>query len=211
MAGMGLVILGWGLSRRLDAAYYLTMVLLGVGIGASLFKGADYEEAILLAVILGMLLPARSRFYRHATLLAEPLSTEWLGSVLLVLIGVVALGEFRYRHVQYADTLWWRFALHADAPRFLRATAGALGVLAGFGLLRLLRPARPEPTLPDVAELDRAQGVLASATAAHAHLALWGDKALLGSAPGDAFLAYGVSGKCWVAMGDPVGPPAERT
>jgi phosphatidylglycerol lysyltransferase len=210
VAGMGLIILAWGLSRRLDAAYYLAVILLGVGIGASLFKGADYEEALLLTGILGLLVPARRRFYRRATLLAEPLSAEWVVSVVAVLIAVVVLGEFRYRHVQYSDELWWQFALHADASRFLRATVGALAALAGFGLLRLLRPAQPEPALPTGEELDRVAGVLRGLGPSQANLALIGDKAILWSESGAGFLSYGISGKCWVAMGDPVGSPADR-
>ena len=32
------------------------------------------------------------------------------------------LGLILYRHVPYRSELWWQFALHGDAPRFLRAT-----------------------------------------------------------------------------------------
>jgi phosphatidylglycerol lysyltransferase len=210
MAGMALVILAWGLSRRLDAAYYAALILLGVGIGASLLKGADYEEAILLAGITLVMLPSRRRFYRRTRLTAEPLSTEWIITVLLVIVAVLALGEFRYRHVTYADELWWRFALLADAPRFLRATVGALTVFAGFGLVRLLRPARAEPTLPGATELDRVEALVAQGHSATANVALTGDKALLWSEQGEALIAYGVSGRCWVAIGDPVGHADQR-
>ena len=189
MAGMALVILAWGLSRRLDAAYYATVALLGVGIGASLLKGGDYEEAVLLVSILLALLPARRRFFRRTRLTAEPLSIEWMITVLLVIIAVVALGEFRYRHVAYAGELWWRFELAADAPRFLRATVGAFTVLAAFGVFRLLAPARPEPVLPDAAELDRAEALVAKDPSALGNVALTGDKSLLWSEEGEAFIA----------------------
>lgn len=210
VTGMGLIILARGLARRLDAAYYLAVALLAVGIGASLFKGADYEEALILATILALLLPARRRFYRRARLLSEPLSAEWVVTVLVVVIAVVALGEFRYRHVAYADELWWQFALHADASRFLRATVGSLAVLAGFGFLRLLRPSQPEPALPGIADLDRAEAIVRAGDDSHPNVALTGDKALLYSPTGNALIAYAVSGKCWIAMGDPVGAPTER-
>ncbi|TMC60084.1 MAG: lysylphosphatidylglycerol synthetase family protein, partial [Chloroflexi bacterium] len=45
LAGVGLLVLAWALWHRLDAAYGLTVVLLAVGIGASLLKGGDWEEA----------------------------------------------------------------------------------------------------------------------------------------------------------------------
>ena len=48
LTGMGLLLLARGLQRRLDAAYVLTLVLLGAGAVFSLLKGLDYEEAIVL-------------------------------------------------------------------------------------------------------------------------------------------------------------------
>ena len=39
-----------------------------------------------------------------------------------------------------------------------------------------------------------------------ANLALLGDKRLLFSQEGDAFIMYAVEGRSWIAMGDPVGP-----
>lgn len=210
-AGMGLIILARGLSRRLDAAYFLTLVLLLVGASASLLKGGDYEEAIILLAIFALVFPSRHRFYRRAKLLAEPLSTEWVVLLLVVLVAVVAIVEFRYRQVPYTDDLWWRFALHADAPRSLRATLGVMVLGAGYALLRLLRPSRPGPALPASIELDQAARIVEAQDSPRANLALMGDKALLLSESGKGFVAYGVSGRCWVAMGDPVGPAAELT
>jgi lysylphosphatidylglycerol synthetase-like protein (DUF2156 family) len=48
------VLLARGLQQRLDAAYHLTVALLGAGIIFSLLKGFDYEEAIALSVMLGV-------------------------------------------------------------------------------------------------------------------------------------------------------------
>jgi hypothetical protein len=42
---------------------------------------------------------------------------------------------------------------------------------------------------------------------ADAGLSLLGDKSLLFSEAGDAFLMYGVQGRSWIAFSDPVGPP----
>ncbi|HET7220349.1 MAG TPA: lysylphosphatidylglycerol synthase domain-containing protein, partial [Vicinamibacterales bacterium] len=46
--GATLLLLSQGLARRLDAAFYLTTAALSLGIAASLLKGADYEEALVL-------------------------------------------------------------------------------------------------------------------------------------------------------------------
>jgi phosphatidylglycerol lysyltransferase len=78
-----------------------------------------------------------------------------------------------------------------------------------FAVLRLLRPARAVPAAPGPADLDKAAPVVAAAPYTFAHLALLGDKSLLFSERGEAFLMYSVAGRSWIAMGDPVGPPAQ--
>jgi phosphatidylglycerol lysyltransferase len=210
LAGAGLLVLAWGLWHRLDAAFGLTVILLGVGIGASLLKGGDWEEALALTVVLGSLLPARSHFYRKSALVAEPLEASWILAIVMVVGTSVWLGFFAHKHVQYQNELWWRFALHADAPRFLRATVGVVGLLLVFGLMRLLRHAPPEMHLPDRADLDRAAQIVATSRDSSANLALVGDKALLWSSSGRGLLSYGVSGRSWVALGDPIGDEEER-
>jgi phosphatidylglycerol lysyltransferase len=210
VAGAGLLVLAWGIWHRLDAAFGLTVILLGVGIGASLLKGGDWEEALALALVLGSLLPARSHFYRKSALVAEPLEASWILAIAVVVGASVWLGFFAHKHVQYQNQLWWRFALHADAPRFLRATVGVVGLLLVFGLRRLLRHAPPEMHLPDRAELDRAAGVVANSRDSSTNLVLVGDKALLWSSSGRGLLSYGVSGRSWVALGDPIGDEEDR-
>ncbi len=209
VVGGALLVIAWGLQRRLDGAFHLTVLLLTVGIAASLGKGLDYEEASVLALLLGVLLVSRRSFYRRTSLTAETFDTQWIVAAGIVLLASVWLGFFAYKHVQYSSELWWRFALNADAPRFLRATVGAVSVLFLFGALRLIRPARPQPEDPTPDALERAQRIAATSPSTYAHLALLGDKHLL-FGDGDAFLMYGVAGRSWVAMGDPVGDEAAR-
>jgi len=68
----------------------------------------------------------------------------------------------------------------------------------------LLRPASYDPILPGAGELDRARAIAVAFPRTYAHLALLGDKALLFDPNRSAFLMYGVEGRSWVAMGDPV-------
>lgn len=209
LTGATLLVLAWGLQRRLDGAWVLAVGALGIGIVTSLLKGLDYEEALLLAAVLAMLLPARRTFYRKATLLSEPLTPGWLIALVLVVGGAVWLGLFSYKHVEYSADLWWRFALHGDAPRFLRATVGVLGLFVVGGVARLLRSTPPEPALPNLEEIAQAAAIAKEATATSGNLALLGDKALLFSDSRRAFLMYAVEKRSWVTLGDPVGPPEE--
>jgi phosphatidylglycerol lysyltransferase len=210
LAGVGLLVLAWALWHRLDAAYGFTVALLAVGIGASLLKGVDWEEATLLTLVLGAVLPARRYFYRKSAIAAEPLETGWLIAILVVVAGSVWLGMFAHKHAQYRSELWWRFALDADAPRFLRATVGVVGALLVVGLMRLFRHAPPDVELPGPAELDRAAALIDTWPDSSANLALLGDKALLFSQSGNGFLMYGVEGRSWVALGDPVGGATDQ-
>ena len=204
--GMSLLILARGLQRRLDAAYWLTLVLLLAGAVASLLKGIDYEEAALLILLAVALAPAHRLFYRRASLFDITFSFGWLLACATVLGCTVWLVLFSYQHVEYSNDLWWQFSFyHGNAPRALRALVGAAGVAFLFALTTLIRSARSRPTLPDEAELARAIPLLKQFHSAQAHLALMGDKSLLFDQEGKAFIMYGIEGRSWVAMGDPVG------
>jgi phosphatidylglycerol lysyltransferase len=206
MAGMALILLARGLQRRLDGAYWVTLVLLGAGIAASLLKGLDYEEALLLALLLGALLPNHRLFYRRASLLTQRFTPAWVAAIAIVMISALWLGFFSYKHVQYSGSLWWKFAFNAAAPRFLRATAGAAIVLLTFAIARLMRPAvhRPAPATAD--EMAAVAQVVGESPRTAANLALLGDKAFLFNPSRSAFIMYAVEGHSWVSMGDPIGP-----
>jgi phosphatidylglycerol lysyltransferase len=206
IAGMGLLLLARGLLRRLDAAYFLSVILLAFGVVLSLLKGFDYEEAIILSVILAALVPSRRFFYREASLLSGPLSLQWLVAIFLVLACSVWLGLFSIRHFSYSHELWWRFTLNSDASRFLRGTVGASVLLLVFAISKLFSPVPRKTALPGAAELEVAWSIVAHSRKTTANLAMLGDKALLFNDPGDAFIMYGIEGQSWVSMGDPVGP-----
>ncbi|MDP9362325.1 MAG: bifunctional lysylphosphatidylglycerol flippase/synthetase MprF, partial [Acidobacteriota bacterium] len=210
ITGAALLLLARGLQRRLDAAYHLTVGVLGAGILFQLFKGGDFEEAIILAVMLFALIASRRHFYRKASLFNEGFGPGWIAAILLVLISSAWLGFFSYKHVEYSRDLWWHFSFRADAPRFLRASVGVVGVLLLFSIQRLLRPAPEEPDPPTIEEVERAEAILVNEKNSQANLALLGDKPLLFSPSGRAFIMYGVEGRSWIAMGDPVGADDEK-
>jgi phosphatidylglycerol lysyltransferase len=206
VAGMGLLLLGRGLQRRLDVAYHLTIGLLVAGIVASMAKGFDYEEAVVLFLILVAIWPTRRHFYRKASLFSQPFNAGWIAAIFIILGGSVWLGFYSYRHVEYADSLWWRFAFSSDASRFLRATVGVVVLGLFFAVARLLRPAAPQPTESGRQQLEKAYPIVRNSVEGSAHLALLGDKRFLFSPQGDAFIMHAVEGRSWIAMGDPVGP-----
>ena len=209
LVGMGLLLLAWGLQRRLDVAYVLTVVLLFLGILASIFKGLDYEEAMILLIILVAILPTHNHFYRKASLFSQRFSPGWIIAIIIVLVGSVWLGMFSFRHVEYNESLWWRFTISANAPRFLRATVGAFAVAVLFAVARLLRPAPPKSVLPGQEDLIKLSTIVQQSRSTTANLALLGDKRYLLNTAETAFIMYAVEGRSWVSMGDPVGPEEE--
>jgi len=210
LAGLALMVLAYGLSRRINAAFYLTLWLLLVGIVASLAKGLDYEEAAVLALAFLALYSGRDRFHRQASLLSLRLSTAWIELVVMVFIGTLWLGVFAYRHVDYSNELWWQFVLHGDASRFLRSSLLITITAAVFTVVKLMQPRAPEPGLPDKPALDQVAKIINGTPQCNAALALLGDKRLLFSAAGEGFIMYQVKGNSWIAMGDPVGPDDVR-
>lgn len=209
LVGVALLLLARGIQRRLDAAYHLTLFLLGAGILSSLVKGFDYEEALILTIMLGALLPSRAFFYRRASILGEHFSVGWIAAIAAVLLGSIWLGFFSYRHMNYSQDLWWQFTVEGDAPRFLRATVGVITLAVIIGAVRLQRPMPPKP--PAIGSEDSlVRSVVLASTDTTANLALLGDKRFLFSESGKSFIMYDIEGRSWIAMGDPVGPEEER-
>jgi phosphatidylglycerol lysyltransferase len=112
--------------------------------------------------------------------------------------------------VEYSGELWWRFALDRNAPRSLRALAGASVTALLIGLAMLLRPHhRVAVGVAGSDKLELALPVVSASPQSYANLALLGDKEFLFNEAGTAFLMYRRSGRSWVSMGDPVGPVQE--
>lgn len=212
VAGVALLLLAWGLAHRLDAAFHAAVVLLATAMAVSLLKGIDYEEAIVSGLALAALLSARSHFDRRASFFHEPLSAPWVAAIGTVLVAALWLGLFAYRQVPYRGELWWRFAVDADAPRFLRASVGAFVTAGAFGLARLLRPAPPMRPTPSPGDLEAVEAIVAASPRTYANLVFLGDKSVLLDESRSAFLMYSVSGRSWIVLGDPVGAaaPAEN-
>lgn len=144
VVGILLILLSHAVQRRVRAAWVLSVVLLGLGCLSALLKGGDWLEAIVPAAILLALIPARREFYRRGPALSRSLSPTWFVATGVALASALWLGLFSYKGVRFEDDLWWQFALHGDASRFLRA-AVAVGVVAlAAALIHLISAATGE-------------------------------------------------------------------
>lgn len=204
--GALLIILARALQRRIDAAWTLTVGLLGISVLVSLAKGFDYEEAIILLILLLALLPCRSYFYRKGNLLSPSMGIGWFASIVISLGLLLWIVLFAFRHVEYSDDLWWKFAYRGDAPRSLRALLGAAVVLSLASVAKLLRSRPADPAPPTEDELSEVEAIVSAAKPTNANLALLGDKRFIFSDDRKAFVMYGCEGKSWITMSDPIGP-----
>jgi len=211
LIGTALLILARGLFRRLHGAYLAALGALAAGAIVSLMKGLDYEEALILSGIFVVLWLSRGEFYRRESISGEPLSVAWILAIACVLGLALWVGFVSFRHVEYSNELWWQFASNAEAPRMLRAALVTSIAALGFVLWVALK-GRSAPPLP-VATGDgntSIRRVLAGTSNSSANAALLGDKRFLWSQDESAFIMYQVSGRSWIALGDPVGPAQHR-
>ncbi|MBC2772790.1 bifunctional lysylphosphatidylglycerol flippase/synthetase MprF [Rhizobium sp. AQ_MP] len=207
--GLMLVIVARGLAQRLDGAWWGALVIALLALVLSLAKAVAVYEAALLAILVISLIPSRRLFHRKASI-GQALTSAWLLAIAVLIGGAIIVLFFVYRDVQYSHDLWWQFAFEAEAPRSLRAMLGLTVLAMGVCLFSLMRPAAPAIRPADDAELAKAVAILDRNDVADANLVRTGDKSLMFSPDGDAFLMYGRQGRSLIAFLDPVGPKASR-
>lgn len=209
--GAVLLVVANGLRHKLNGAWALALGLSLVGGAAALAKGVDYEESAFLLFAAAVLWATRKQFYRRTALIDAALSTAWIYVIVGTLAAMYVVIAFSYKHIEYAHELWWEFELQSEASRALRSGLAAAMTVMLWGLWRLLRPPRVAQPAPDPAELQRAEQIIRKQDRTDALLALMGDKRLLFADQDAGFVMYGVRGASWIAMSDPVGPPAVIT
>ncbi len=214
--GLALVMMAFGLSRRLDAAWMASVMLLPAAAMLALLKGFNWEELAILVAVLLALLPFREAFPRAARLTRMEVTPGWMVSALAAMTGAAIVGWWSFQNVDYGQQTFLGaiFDPSADAARAVRSSAAAAVLLLAFGLWRLMAtPAMPPVVGDDDPDFIRVRAILAAAEGAEpgASLALLGDKRFLFSDSGRSFLMFGVRGRSWIAMGPPVGRRDERT
>ncbi|GEO86362.1 MULTISPECIES: bifunctional lysylphosphatidylglycerol flippase/synthetase MprF [Alphaproteobacteria] len=210
LLGLLLVIAARGISQRLDGAWWTTMFAAAAALVLSILKAVALGEASMLAVLLVGLFVSRRLFVRPASLFRQTLNTSWLLAIAVLFIGTMVVMLFVYRDVEYSHDLWWQFEFEAEAPRSLRAMLGLTIVSSAIAVFSLLRPASLPVAPPQEEALRKAATIVAAQDVADANLVRTGDKSVMFSPDGDAFIMYGKQGRSLIAFLDPVGPRAAR-
>ncbi len=201
VVGSLLLVMAYGLLRRLAIAWWATLFLLLNGAAIAWLRGEAWwlwGGYLLLMIFLSTF---RGAFYRHARLVREPLSPQALAPLVAVAVCGITLALVAYGG-RVSDTAWWGVVISEVAPDSLRFTVGLTGVLLLVAMVRLLRPARlpPLPWDPSTRALLAGMGAMVPEQA---------DGVVLGEA-GRAGFAFLRRDGVWMALGDPAGEERDR-
>ena len=205
VAGLAMLFLASGLLHRLDAAWWAALGLTVIAGILALPKGVAISEFVVLFILASLLVISRKQFDRRSSLFSQKFEPGWLLAVACVIAACAWVLLFAYRDIEYAHRLWWEFAFDAYAPRSMRTLMVVAIVALGLGLWQLFRQSPGVAKAPSEDDLQRAAAVLRKQPAADACLALMGDKSLLFSPSGNAFIMFAKHNRSWVALSDPVG------
>jgi phosphatidylglycerol lysyltransferase len=201
VVGSLLLVMAYGLLRRLRLAWGLGILLLLNGVVICILRGEAWwlwGAFLLVAVLLGAM---RGAFYRDARLIGEPMGPETVIPLAVagscaILLALVSYGG------RVAGESWWEVVVSPLAPDSLRLTVGLAALLLFGGMIRLLRPARirPAPWKPEIRARLHRLGAPAPEAA---------DGAVFGEA-GLAGFAFLKRDTVWLALGDPAGDEKDR-
>jgi phosphatidylglycerol lysyltransferase len=227
LAGFALLLLAASLWRRKRVGWILTVTILAISIPTHLIKGLDYEEAILAAVTLILLIITRPHFQARSD---TPSVRAGLLSVVASLGFTLAYGVLGFflldRHFRINFGLW--DAIRQTVIMFAAFYDPGLQPITGFGkyfadsiyvvgaatgvyaLFMLFRPVLIR-LLPSMDEQSRAQEIVrAHGRSSLARYALLDDKLYFFS-PGGSLISYVVENRVALVLGDPIGGNEDAT
>lgn len=140
VAGVVLIALSTGLSRRVALAWRLSVIVLSGTVGILMLRQAHWAVFVVVMAVLVTLIPFRKAYYRQAYWRVEPCSPFILAPLSLWLCGLAGVRWIARQH--HLGPIWWRAMVYDAHTAIGRWVLGgsALCCLLGFGLA--LRRAR---------------------------------------------------------------------
>jgi phosphatidylglycerol lysyltransferase len=225
LAGFALLVLAEKLWRGKRNAWLITLIVLGISFVTHMLKGLDYEEALLalgLAIWLWRLKPHFSARSDRPSI-EQGLLMLFVSFFFTLIYGTAGF-YLLDRHYQInfglSDALrqtvimftqFYDPGLHpiTGFGRFFADSIYVVGAATfGYAFFMLLRPVVLRRQASP-AERERAKSIVeAYGNSELARMALFEDKSYFFS-PGGSVSAYVVEGNVAIALGDPIGPPAD--
>lgn len=230
LAGFALLLLANGLWRRKRLAWALTVAILIITVPVHLFKGLDYEEAVLGAALAIWLIYLQAHFHARSD---PPSIRQGLLTLVTALIFTLIYGVLGFylldRHfivnghrvsfsiwgaIQQTVVMYTQFYNPGLVPatRFGGYFVGSIYIVSavtiGYALLMLIRPVLVRHGATQEERL-KAKGIIeAYGRSSLARLLLLDDKLYFFS-PGGSVIGYVVEGRIALTLGDPIGPPED--
>src|SRR5574341_314361 len=222
LTGFALLLLSAGLWRRKQVGWILTLAILMVSIPIHLFKGLDYEEATLAALLAGLLIYLRPHFHAHSDPPSIKQGLQILVSALAFTLIYGVIGFYLLdRHFKVHFGFW--SAVRQTIVMFTQFYDPGLQPVTGFGryfadsiyiigavtlgyaLLMLLRPVLIRQRVANEERSRAWEIVRAHGRTPLARFALLDDKNFFFSS-GGSLISYVVENRVALALGDPIGP-----
>jgi len=222
LAGFALLLLSVSLWRRKRMGWVLTLAVLLISIPVHLFKGLDYEEATLAALLAGLLIYLRPYFHARSD---TPSVQQGLRTLFAALIFTLAYGVAGFylldRHFRFAFGLW--SALRQTIVMFTqfydpglqpitgfgRYFAGSIYVVGGatmsYALFMLLRPVLNRQSMTEEERARAWEVVRAYGRTSLARYTLFDDKKFFFSSSG-SLISYVTENRVALTLGGPIGP-----
>ncbi len=214
LIGAALMGLAIGLSNRVTLAWGTTIILLCLAAVLTALRGNVPLVPGILVLSALLIAPFRSSYYRHARILSEPLAPGTALPLLLLVGCVLILGRLE-PNLRFMDAnSWWSVVFSEGATNRTRASLACAVLIMLVALWRLISPGRIA-TLPwpgegqerYIASAERPDGGLRDEPGLK-------PAAVVFSETGRAAIAFTrvdlPHGGLLVALGDPVGTPAEQ-
>lgn len=207
VSGVLLLGLARGIDGRLRIAYRVAMWLLLISAALAVTKGLHFGEALFLLAVAALLRARKRVFSRRAMTLTSARTFGWFAGLLICVMVFFAIGVAQVLGDDSFDLFYIGFGEHTS--RIGRGLAAALLGLVVYLIWQAFAVKRPQLTLPDRAELERARDLYyAHGGGEFAHLTFMADKHLFWAADHQAVIAYGSVRDRLVALGSPCGADA---
>ncbi len=230
LAGFALIILANGLWRKKLLAWGLAVTILIISVPVHMFKGLDYGEALLAALLAGWLIYLRPHYHARTD---PPSVRQGLLALVVALVFTLSYGVIGFylldRHfivngqpvtfsllgaLRQTAVMFTQFYNPGVVPatRFARYFVSSIYIVSavtiGYALVMLIRPVLVRKA-PGPEERQKAEAIVQSfGCTALARMVLFDDK-LYYFSPGGSVVGYVVEGRIALTLGDPIGPPED--
>ena len=225
LAGFALLLLASNLWRRKHVAWIFTLILLAISILSHLAKGLDFEEASLSLGILIFLILLRNSFHAESD---RPSVKQGLFTLATAFVFTIVYGTIGFYLLDHYFNFQFGLmtAIRQTVVMFIAFYNPGLEPISGFGrffadsiyiiglgtlsfaIIMLIRPVLVRH--PRTAEERiRAEKIIQQyGRTALARATLLDDKSYFFYSD-ETVIAYAVSGRGAIALGDPIGPPQQ--